>query len=131
MMGLDQSQSDLSMVETRGLLHHPLVQIDFSTWGDGNAWNSWFKKEEQIAGDNMKYEWNDIVDSAKEIQKEKTYDIPQYGDEDGRGWPEGKGLWGFIKHFKWNLNLFLVGIPWVLIMLACIGWNLYMNIAWF
>ena len=76
----------------------------------------------------MVYEWNDIQNKAADFGKERAEDIPQYGNGT---WPEGSGLWGFIKHFKWNLNFFIIGIPWVLIMIACITWNFYMNIAWF
>lgn len=44
---------------------------------------------------------------------------------------ESGGAWGFLKHYRWNINFFTVGIPYVFVMFACLIWNLVMNIAWF
>ena len=41
------------------------------------------------------------------------------------------GVWGFIKQFRWNINFFIVGIPYIFVMIACVIWNLVMNIFWF
>jgi len=44
---------------------------------------------------------------------------------------EGGGAWGFLTHYRWNINFFTVGLPYLVIMAACLIWNLVMNIAWF
>ena len=36
-------------------------------------------------------------------------------------------LW---KFFRWFINLFLIAIPWTIIDVACVIWNIYFNIEW-
>ena len=46
-MGLEESRS------------HPVVQKE--------DWNDWWERENEIAKNNIDYEWNAIVDKAKDI----------------------------------------------------------------
>jgi len=31
---------------------------------------------------------------------------------------------------KWIINLWVVGVPWVFVLVAIYGWNMYVNIFW-
>ena len=90
----------------------------------------WLHDEEEILSKNFKYEGEYIWDETKGFFKEAKEDIPRYGPDDGT-WAEGGGIWGWIKHFRWNLNFMFFGVPWIVVMMLCVTWNLFCNIGWF
>jgi hypothetical protein len=94
----------------------------------------------ETAADNWKYEERKLAADAAEVSEEMTLTLnpegrlgewPGYEKNGESQWDEGGGAWGFVKHYRWNINFFSVGLPYLVIMLACLIWNLVMNIAWF
>jgi hypothetical protein len=40
------------------------------------------------------------------------------------------GIWQRLLVLKWVFNMWLVGLPWCLVLLVIFGWNIYVNIFW-
>lgn len=38
------------------------------------------------------------------------------------------GLMDYVREFAWVINIWLIGVPWLIFSTLCVGWNLYLNI---
>jgi len=94
----------------------------------------------KTAENNAFYEEQKLKGDLAELREEMELNMNPEGlrgefegwEKDGIStWDESGGAWGFLQHYRWNINFFTVGLPYIVIMFACLIWNLVMNIAWF
>lgn len=73
--------------------------------------------------DNMGKDFEDTVDTLEEDEKAVSSYVRKIPDR-------SRQLWQKLMAVRWILNFNLVGVPWLVTLLAVFVWNLYVNIWW-
>ena len=53
--------------------------------------------------------------------------LPEYNTQD---LDENAGWGDYFEYYRYIIDVILVGLPWTIIAVLCIGWNLWFNYAW-
>ena len=97
---------------TKGAIDNlwPLVQ-DWN-YDEVNGWWEWIEEEEQIIEDDV-------------IKIEEDLEIPTYQDADEQDFTD---FWVWLNYYRWAVNFFMVGLPYLLVASICVAFNLWFNI---
>ena len=110
------------MVKSMPSVFSPLV----SYWYVDDDGNYYYEYEPQYY-DNDPDQYYDPYNNNNEFRGEDLYEgLPHYDRDD----IQDATVVDMLDYYRYLLNVFFVAMPWVVIDLLCIGWNLYFNANW-
>ena len=74
-------------------------------------------------GKNIGKDFEDTVDTLEEDEEEVSDFVRKIPDRSYQ-------IWQRLLIFKWIINMWVVGVPWVFVIAVIGFWNLYVNISW-
>ena len=66
--------------------------------------------------DHQNFEWNDLEEGLPEYNMDDLNDDASWVD--------------YAEYFKYIIDIAFIAIPWTIMAILCMGWNLWFNFAW-